>query len=74
MNRTTCLLLLLAAGVVSQGQANTGRVLGTVTDGRSSVIPAASVTAVSNNTGAATSTKTTDAGEFLMNFHLRTGY
>lgn len=66
--RATCLFLFLAACVVSQGQVNTGRVLGTVTDGSGSVIPGASVTAVANNTGAATTTKTTDAGEFLLNF------
>ena len=63
-----CLFLLLAASAVCPGQVNTGRVLGTVTDSSGSVIPGASVTAVANNTGAATTTKTTNAGEFLLNF------
>jgi hypothetical protein len=66
--RVICLFLLLSSFVTTVAQVNTGRVQGRVTDHSGSVIAGATVTATANDTGAATTTTTSESGEFLLNF------
>ncbi len=55
---------MFAAVPVILGQANTGTLLGTVTDPSGAVVPGAKVNITERNTGVTRSTETTDAGYY----------
>ena len=58
--------VLLLASVWLLGQAETGVVSGTVTDSSNAVVPGATVTVVSSNTGFSRTTTTGSAGEYAI--------
>ena len=59
-----CVLLLVSVGLF--GQAESGTVSGTITDNTGAVVPGATVTMTSVNTGQTRSTVTGSAGEYAI--------
>src|ERR1700722_10780950 len=56
--------LVLAAGLIAQGQSSQGRILGSVVDQSGAVVPGAHVTVTNTATGVGHSTKTNGAGNY----------
>ncbi len=60
----TCLAILLLASSVLLGQAVTGTLLGTVTDGTGAIVPNAKIVVTEINTGTTRSGSTSEAGTY----------
>jgi Carboxypeptidase regulatory-like domain len=66
-------ILAIACGLCGHlgwAQINTGRISGTLRDTTGAVISGARISATNDATGAVTSSKSTDSGEYLLNFLL----
>jgi hypothetical protein len=63
-----CTFVLLAGSAISLAQVNTGKISGSVTDAGGAVIVGVPVTAANDGTGVVTTTRTSERGEYLLNF------
>jgi hypothetical protein len=67
-HRLLCAIVLLVSSAFSLAQVNTGKISGLVTDAGGAVIVSVPVTATNDGTGVVTTTRSSERGEYLLNF------
>ena len=67
-HRLLCAIVLLVSSAFSLAQENTGKISGLVTDAGGAVIVSVPVTATNDGTGVVTTTRSSERGEYLLNF------